>query len=204
MKKTAIIYCEGHFGTMDGRIANDLIRNSGKYHIVGVIDSTKSGFDASECIEGVNNGIPVFMSFSHAIENLTNVPEKVIYGIDLLESTQNQRRTMASERKTLGKVEKALKNRFVASIGEIERRIKMEKSNMTYFIEKVQVERMIDEGLGGGVVKTTDTEKLTTPLKKKDENIISKIENEMAPHLKDIEKLGKENKQRDKVNRFHA
>ena len=32
MRKTAIIYCEGNFGTMDGKMANGLIRNSKKYY----------------------------------------------------------------------------------------------------------------------------------------------------------------------------
>lgn len=81
MQETAIIYCEGHFGTMDGKTANGLIRNSQTYRIVGVIDSTKSGMDAGQCIEGVPNGIPVFTNLSHAIENLKTNPDKFIYGI---------------------------------------------------------------------------------------------------------------------------
>lgn len=81
MKNTAIIYCEGHFGKMDGKTANGLIRNSQKYHIVGVIDSTKAGLDAGEYIEGVHNGIPVFKNLSQAIESSINIPDTFIYGI---------------------------------------------------------------------------------------------------------------------------
>ncbi|WP_047154410.1 DUF1611 domain-containing protein [Aneurinibacillus tyrosinisolvens] len=81
MKKTAIIYCEGHFGAMDGKTANGLIRSSRKYQIVGVIDSTKSGMDAGEYLEGEKNGIPIFASLDHAVEKLSFLPNQFIYGI---------------------------------------------------------------------------------------------------------------------------
>jgi uncharacterized NAD-dependent epimerase/dehydratase family protein len=81
MKKTALIYCESNFGTMDGKTANGLIRSSGKYLIVGVIDSTKAGMDTGEVLEGEKNGIPLFSSLDHALESLTTVPNQFIYGI---------------------------------------------------------------------------------------------------------------------------
>lgn len=81
MKKTAIIYCEGQFGTMDGKTANGLIRNSKKYQINGVIDSTKVGVDAGEYIDGQKNGVPVFSNLIHAISILPKVPDYFIYGI---------------------------------------------------------------------------------------------------------------------------
>ncbi|WP_438350301.1 DUF1611 domain-containing protein [Paenibacillus sp. FA6] len=81
MRETAIIYCEGNFGTMDGKTANGLVRNSKKYQIVGVIDSKKAGIDAGEYIEGQKNGILVFSSLVHAIKLLGKVPEHFIYGI---------------------------------------------------------------------------------------------------------------------------
>jgi uncharacterized NAD-dependent epimerase/dehydratase family protein len=81
MKETAIIYCEGYFGAMDGKTANGLVRNSEKYQIVGVIDSTKAGVDAGEYLDGQKNGIPVFSSLVHAIKSLAKVPDYFIYGI---------------------------------------------------------------------------------------------------------------------------
>lgn len=81
MKKTAIIYCEGHFGTMDGKTANGLIRSSRKYEISGVIDSTKAGMDAGECLEGKKAGIPIFESLDQAMEKLSVPPDNFIYGI---------------------------------------------------------------------------------------------------------------------------
>jgi uncharacterized NAD-dependent epimerase/dehydratase family protein len=81
MKETAIVYCESKFGTMDGKTANGLVRSSRKYQIAGVIDSTKVGRDAGEYLEEKKNGIPVFASLDHALENLSRVPDQFIYGI---------------------------------------------------------------------------------------------------------------------------
>jgi len=81
MKKTAIIYCEGNFGSMDGKTANGLIRNSKKYLIVGVIDSTKANLDSGEFLEGEKNNIPIYASLENVMETVTPLPEQFIYGI---------------------------------------------------------------------------------------------------------------------------
>jgi uncharacterized NAD-dependent epimerase/dehydratase family protein len=81
MKKTAIIYCEGNFGTMDGKTANGLIRNSKNYLIVGVIDSSKATLDSGEYLEGEKNNIPIFASLEQVIENVSPLPDLFIYGI---------------------------------------------------------------------------------------------------------------------------
>jgi uncharacterized NAD-dependent epimerase/dehydratase family protein len=80
-KETAIIYCEKELGTMDGKTANGLIRNSKKYQIIGVIDSSKAGLDAGEFINGENNGIPIFSSLDNALQSLPQAPDHFIYGI---------------------------------------------------------------------------------------------------------------------------
>lgn len=77
----ALIYCEGEFGKIDGKVANGLARHSEKYQIIGIIDSTKAGLDAGEYLDGIENGIPIFRSSKDAIENLGFVPEYFIYGI---------------------------------------------------------------------------------------------------------------------------
>ncbi|WP_281986826.1 DUF1611 domain-containing protein [Aquimarina aggregata] len=86
MKTSAIVYCENEFGKLDGKVANGLVRHSEKYKIVGVIDSTKSGLDAGEYLDGIKNGIPIFHNFNKAIEVLDSVPEYFIYGIAPLDS----------------------------------------------------------------------------------------------------------------------
>jgi uncharacterized NAD-dependent epimerase/dehydratase family protein len=79
--KDALVYSENEFGKIDGKVANGLVRHSAKYDIVGVIDSTKAGRDAGHCLDGVNNGIPVYRSLGDAIEHLGHVPAYFIYGI---------------------------------------------------------------------------------------------------------------------------
>lgn len=83
---TALVYSENELGKIDGKVANGLVRHSGKYNIVGVVDSSKKGLDAGEYLDGTKNGIPVFGSIDDAIESLDEIPEYFIYGIAPLES----------------------------------------------------------------------------------------------------------------------
>ncbi len=89
MKTSAIVYCENEYGKLDGKIANGLVRHSDKYKIVGIIDSTKSGLDAGEYLDGIKNGIPIFQNFNQAIEMLDSIPEYFIYGIAPLQPLLN-------------------------------------------------------------------------------------------------------------------
>lgn len=86
MKESAIIYCENEFGKIDGKVANGLVRYSKKYKIAGIIDSTKVGQDAGECLEGIVNGINIFQNIDDAIRGLSYIPEYFIYGIAPLSS----------------------------------------------------------------------------------------------------------------------
>ena len=67
MKEKAIVYCEKQFSKMDGKTANGLVMHSEKYDIPGVIDSTKAGMDAGKCLDGIENGIPIFRDIDDAI-----------------------------------------------------------------------------------------------------------------------------------------
>lgn len=80
MEHTALLYSEGEFGELDGKVANGLVRHSEKYKIVGVIDSTKHGSDAGEYLDGVKNEIPVFKDVYEAIDLLSTIPDYFIYG----------------------------------------------------------------------------------------------------------------------------
>ncbi len=77
----ALVYSENEFGKLDGKVANGLTRQSEKYSILGIIDSTKAGLDAGEYLDGLQNGLPIFKNLNDAIENLSFVPEYFIYGI---------------------------------------------------------------------------------------------------------------------------
>lgn len=81
MGNRAIIYCENQFGSMDGKTANGLVRESGMYDIVGIIDSTKAGLDAGEFLDQKKNGIPIFKSIEEALSILSEKPETFIFGI---------------------------------------------------------------------------------------------------------------------------
>lgn len=82
----ALVYCENEFGCVDGKVANGLIRHSESYTIVGVIDSTNSGKDSGEYLDGIKNGIPIFKSIEDAIQTLKKIPNYFIYGIAPLNS----------------------------------------------------------------------------------------------------------------------
>lgn len=81
MTEKALIFSENEFGKIDGKVANGLIRYSERYEIVGVIDSTKAGLDAGECLDGIKKGIPIFSSIDDALEKLNYIPKYFIYGI---------------------------------------------------------------------------------------------------------------------------
>jgi len=81
MEEKALIFSENEFGKIDGKVANGLVRHSERYEIVGIIDSTKAGLDAGECLDGIKNGIPIYRSIDDALEKLNYVPKYFIYGI---------------------------------------------------------------------------------------------------------------------------
>ena len=81
MDGTAIVYCEGAFGTPTGKTANGLVRHTARYRILGVIDSTRSGLDAGEFLEGRSAGIPIFASLGEALARLESRPDYFVIGL---------------------------------------------------------------------------------------------------------------------------
>jgi len=78
---TAVVYCEGFFGTCDGKTANGLVRHSEKYEILSVIDSSKVGLDAGAYLDDKPNGIPVCADLAEAITLAAGVPDFFILGM---------------------------------------------------------------------------------------------------------------------------
>jgi uncharacterized NAD-dependent epimerase/dehydratase family protein len=78
---TAIVYCEGNFGAIDGKTANGLVRHSEKYAIRSVIDSQKAGSDAGAVLDGEPNGIPICRDLSEALAQADDLPAYFIFGI---------------------------------------------------------------------------------------------------------------------------
>ena len=78
---SAIIYCEGNFGAIDGKTANGLVRFSQKYKILSVIDSCKAGRDAGVVLDGTPNAIPICCDLADALAHAGGVPDYFIFGM---------------------------------------------------------------------------------------------------------------------------
>lgn len=79
--KTAIVYCEGNFGAIDGKTANGLVRNSERYKILSVIDSEKAGLDAGTVLDQLPNGIPVCHDLEASLKLADGIPDYFIFGM---------------------------------------------------------------------------------------------------------------------------
>lgn len=78
---TAIVYCEGHFGALDGKTANGLVRHSQKYRIRAVIDSRQAGLDAGQVLDELSNGIPICRDLDNAVSTTGTLPDYFIFGL---------------------------------------------------------------------------------------------------------------------------
>jgi uncharacterized NAD-dependent epimerase/dehydratase family protein len=63
----AIVYCEGAFGTTNGKTAHGLVRRTRRYVVTSVVDSRWRGRDAGDVLEGKTCGIPVLATVEEAI-----------------------------------------------------------------------------------------------------------------------------------------
>ena len=78
---TAVVYCEGNFGAIDGKTANGLVRRSERYEILSVIDSEKAGLDAGTVLDGEPNAIPICGDLAAALESAATLPDYFIFGM---------------------------------------------------------------------------------------------------------------------------
>jgi len=78
---TAIVYCEGNFGDIDGKTANGLIRRSEKYKILSVIDSEKAGLDTGMVLDNMPNAIPICRDLADSLAQAESVPDFFIFGM---------------------------------------------------------------------------------------------------------------------------
>lgn len=65
---TAIVYCEGAFGTPNGKTAHGLVRRTDRYEILSVIDSQNKGVDAGILLDNKPKGIPVHSTIKESFE----------------------------------------------------------------------------------------------------------------------------------------
>jgi uncharacterized NAD-dependent epimerase/dehydratase family protein len=64
----AIVYCEGAFGTTNGKTAHGLVRRTARYEVLAVVDSRRAGKDAGEVLDGKASGIPIHGGIVEAVE----------------------------------------------------------------------------------------------------------------------------------------
>ncbi len=78
---TAVVYCEGNFGQIDGKTANGLVRHSQAYRILSVIDSELEGRDSGQVLDNVSNAIPIVEDLVAAVTREVHTPDTLIYGM---------------------------------------------------------------------------------------------------------------------------
>ena len=64
----AIIYCEGGFGTTNGKTAHGLVRRTRRYNVLSVIDSRHAGLDALRILDNKLGCIPIYSTLQEAIQ----------------------------------------------------------------------------------------------------------------------------------------
>jgi uncharacterized NAD-dependent epimerase/dehydratase family protein len=78
---TAVVYCEGNFGSVDGKTANGIVRYSEKYEILSVIDSKKAGLDSGIVLDNKPNGIRIRRNLADALKHAAVMPDAFIFGM---------------------------------------------------------------------------------------------------------------------------
>jgi uncharacterized NAD-dependent epimerase/dehydratase family protein len=63
----AIVYCEGAFGTPNGKTAHGLVRRSERYQVLAIIDRATAGRDAGDVLDGRPNGLAVHADLESAL-----------------------------------------------------------------------------------------------------------------------------------------
>lgn len=74
----ALVYCQDAYNTPNGKTAHGLVRFTERYQVLGIIDSNYAGQDAGKVLDGKENGIPIFLNLSEALEKVSQVQYFVI------------------------------------------------------------------------------------------------------------------------------
>lgn len=64
----AIVWCEGAFGTPEGKTAHGLVRHTRRYRVLAVVDSLRAGEDAGVVLDGKAKHIPIVETVEQALE----------------------------------------------------------------------------------------------------------------------------------------
>src|SRR2546428_14098586 len=78
---TAVVLCDGGFGTTEGKTAHGLVRHTDRYRVVAVIDGGLAGRDAGEVLDGAPAGIPIVAGLDEAIHAAARRPDYLVVGV---------------------------------------------------------------------------------------------------------------------------
>src|SRR5262245_54004317 len=78
---TAVVLCDGGFGSTEGKTAHGLVRHTERYRVLAVIDSTLAGRDAGEVLDGKPAGIPIVAGLDEAIRPAERDPDYLVVGV---------------------------------------------------------------------------------------------------------------------------
>src|SRR2546426_194564 len=78
---TAIVLCEGAFGTSEGKTAHGLVRHTHRYRVLSVVDSGTAGRDAGEVLDGRPAGIPIVSHLDEAVRLAGRRPDYLVVGV---------------------------------------------------------------------------------------------------------------------------
>ena len=78
---TAVVLCDGAYGTTEGKTAHGLVRHTERYRVLAVIDRSLAGRDAGEVLDGTPAGIPIVASLEEAIRAAGRPPDYLVVGV---------------------------------------------------------------------------------------------------------------------------
>jgi len=77
----AVVYCEGAFGTPNGKTAHGLVRHGKRFRVLAVIDSAHAGEDAGAVLDGAPIGVPVVADLASALAAASDPPAWFVVGL---------------------------------------------------------------------------------------------------------------------------
>jgi uncharacterized NAD-dependent epimerase/dehydratase family protein len=75
----AVVYCEGAFGTTNGKTAHGLVRRTHRYTVTSVIDSRHAGEGSGLVLDGRPNGIPVVGNLEEAFRHAESIKHRLTH-----------------------------------------------------------------------------------------------------------------------------
>lgn len=75
----AVVYCEGAFGTTNGKTAHGLVRRTHRYVVTSVVDSRHAGEDAGMVLDARPAGIPVVGTLEEAFRHAESIKHRLTH-----------------------------------------------------------------------------------------------------------------------------